>query len=174
MTMPVCDRIEVLSVNVTRPGATDPVKLPLTKDFVVAKFFLGDGHITGAVPQASSIPSAAEKGWWRLDSFVDASILVVFAYELVSDGTGAPNKVPLGSLEEAVFPNSGVDVSDPDFFDPAKTVVPAAGSPGPQKAVQTTVTAVPPPVWIIVAFGLTTCKERSDFEPGSVLNAGRV
>ena len=33
---------------------------------------------------------------------------------------------------------------------------------------------MPPAQWVIVTFSLTTCKQRSDFEPGEVLGAGRV
>ncbi len=180
MTMPVCDRIEALSVKVRTNFVTkDGIDLPLTKKYVVAKFFLPSGHVQGVIPAGTggSTNPIVPKGWWRLESNVDASILVVFAYEIVSPtGDDPPLTVELEDLEaDTAFPDADVGQDDPDYIGPLeKSSIPAAGSPGAQKAVETTVTAVPPRFFVLVAFGLTTCKERADFEPGGVLGAGRV
>jgi hypothetical protein len=178
MAMTVCTRIEALSVTVQPGWAPDPISLPLTKDFVVAKFFLQAGHIPGQVPvnAGNTQPTSTPPGWWRLETNTDVSILVVFAYELVQASGTDPNKVPLGSLENAgAFPSPGNDDTDPDWLDPGQIPQPpAAGDPGDPKTIETTVTVVPPAPWVIVAFSLTTCKERADFEPGEVLGAGRV
>jgi hypothetical protein len=178
MTMAVCDRIEALKVSVTLNKGDAAVDLPLTKDFVVAKCFLQSGSV-----QASG-SSATAPGWWRLQSQVDASILVVFAYELVpGEFTSTPKAVPLSTLEEATFPAPAVGKDDPDFIEVptgpdagVNSNVPQSisGTAGAPQTLENTVTVVPMATWIIVCFSVTTCKLRPDFEPGGVLGAGRV
>jgi hypothetical protein len=167
MTMTVCESIEVERVAITVNHAPNgkSFEVPLTEDFVVAKFQLDQGHI----PDSTT-------GWWRIVANVDWSLMVVFAYEIGNWLTDQPtiNRVPLSSLEsDTSFPNSDVPSDDPDYIDPASTTPPGSGTPGEAKTVETTVTAVPPPIRVVVVFGFTTCKERGDFEPGHVLGAGR-
>jgi hypothetical protein len=165
MTMRVCDRIEATAVDVTlEPGAA-PISLPLTPDFAVLKYISRSGHVP-----------VAERGWWQLESRTDTSILVVFAYELPPFSGAAPKPLKLElieSLGSRFFPRPNVPADDPDG-DP--------GAPYPSNDGGAPATASPGQIadallgktWVVVAFGLTTCKERSDFEPGGILGAGRI
>src|SRR5580700_2689303 len=79
MPMAVCTRIEALSVTVKPGWSPDPIDLPLTKEFVVAKFFLQSGHVPGQVAANAGMthPTSTPPGWWRLESNTDVSVLVV-------------------------------------------------------------------------------------------------
>ena len=169
MNMTVCDSIEVERVAISlTPGS--PVLLPLDVDHVVAKFKLDKGHI----------PESWD-GWWRIEANTDWAMAVVFAYEIVRSlkvPEDAPKifKVNLNDLEaDSAFPNPPARFGDPDYMDPSTLPKPpGSGTMDGPRTLENTVTAVPPRHFVIVVFGLTTCKERGDFEPGGVLGAGRV
>jgi hypothetical protein len=170
MTMTACDSIEVERVAISL-SPNSPVLLPLDVDHVVCKFKLEKGHIPNSLD-----------GWWRLESNVDWSMAVVFAYEIVRslqmpEPTPKILKVKLADLEEdSAFPAPGVRSGDPDYMDPTAVTRPSAAGvyDGAARTLENTVTAVGTRHFVVVVFGLTTCKERGDFEPGGVLGAGRV
>ena len=170
MTMTACDSIEVERVAISL-SANSPVRLPLDVDHVVCKFKLDKGHI----------PESFD-GWWRLESNVDWSMAVVWAYEIVRS-LKAPEEAPkilkvklTDLMEDTAFPEPGVRFGDPDYMDPSSATRPAAAGPydGAARTLENTVTAVGTRHFVVVVFGFTTCKERGDFEPGGVLGAGRI
>ena len=162
MPMPVCPRIEVESVTIKVRADDDTLELPLTSKYVLTKFFLNGGTIKGG-----------GSGWWRLPANVDRSMLIVFGYELQRASGVAPKPIDpavIESLGPHFFPDPDVPASDPDAAAaPSSHIAPPA-----IVGIHQSVTAYVAPTWVIVTFGLTTCKERADFEPGEVLGAGRI
>ncbi len=167
MRMPVADAIEVESISITSEPNLPPFDLPLTQEFVLAKF-----HLEEAVMKHRS------RGWWQLAAKLDHSLLVVFGYELVQADGVPPRALDLEKIEKMgsrFFPTPEVPSDDPD----ASPVPPGTDRAGPGLTPVTletnqSVTAFIAPTWVIVAVGFSTCKERADFEPGGVLGAGRL
>src|SRR5262249_21763953 len=115
------------------------------------------------------------QGWWQLESNIDHSILVVFGYQLaVTDGAlPAPIEFKdVTKLGKRFFPDPDLPSGDPDA--PEAPISSDATAPPAIASVNQSVLVNIAPTWVIVAFGLTTCKERADFEPGQVLGAGRI
>jgi hypothetical protein len=131
-TMPVFDRLSWGPIEIEDPSTGDPVSLPLEEVQVVRRFFLPAGRLDGTDPI------------WKLPANVDASLLIVFAYE--RDAIDPTNFVP---------PTEDAMAQDDFMPDPG-------GSPG---------TA---PLRIVVCCELVLCKERADFEPLGILASGRV
>jgi hypothetical protein len=150
--MSVFDEIRVDDVSITFSDGTDFPHLPLTTDFVLRKYqFLGDpsqlGRNIGFIPNSSS-------GLWRIEAFLDQSLMVVFGYD---------------------FKRSG----PPDPIDPSETtksnfmplLVPKGGFPCDVGQVVECKLETPR---IVVCFSLTCCMENNDFEPGKILGANRI
>jgi hypothetical protein len=162
--MPVLDKVEVESVTIKLEG--NEFNLPLRQSHVLAQFSLASGRIP-----------ASSEGWWQLEANTDVSMVVVFGYEIVPASGVDPKPLDMKIVEklgDKFFPKPDVPAGDPDY-------TPAGGGGAAEDAGAAIVagvgqarTAYVAPPWIIVAVGLTTCKERADFEAGKVLGAGRI
>jgi hypothetical protein len=171
--MSVATRVEALQVKLVVDPGSDPVDLPLTPAYVVAKFFLDKGQVKSPDTIRNETNSPVNGGWFLLDSNVDASILVVFAYELVPADGAAPKPISIDKIENLgskFFPKPDVQNGDPD----SGVLNSLIGVPPGMIQVQQSQTVYTGPVWVVVAFGFTTCKQKADFEPGGVLGAGRI
>jgi hypothetical protein len=122
------------------------IDLPLTPDFVIQKGYLKTGKL-----------AAGAHFLYPLQAEIDLSMSVVFGYEF-KDGPGAqPIKIPEAALDSNDFmPQAGIQAS------------PITVGRGQRAKV------VVAPLRVIVCFSFVTAKERSDFEPGGILGAGRV
>jgi hypothetical protein len=152
MKMQVLDLIEWGPV-VVKFGSFDTNTLPLTKDFLICTRYALAGSV-------SSSPGA----YWQLPANTDQSFEMVFGYELPFTGwpsspaPGAPVPLALASIDYPDF------VEHPYEFPASHT---DRGGPA-------VVTLRPRPLRIILVVSLVCCKERYDFDPGSVLGAGRI
>jgi hypothetical protein len=165
MFMPVCSRVEVENVTIKVKSDDDVVTLPLTPAYVLTKFFL----------DAASM-GTRQTGWWRLPAKLDASMLVVFGYELQPASGVAPKPLDMAIVErlkERFFPDPDVPAGDPDAPETPRSDSSCKAPPAIVE-VHHSLDVFLAPTWVIVAFGFTTCKERTDFEPGQVLGAGRM
>jgi hypothetical protein len=161
-SMAVFDKVEVESVKVKLDG--NEVNLPLRTSFVLAKYSLASAKLKNR-----------SEGWWQLEANVDASMLVVFGYELVPASGADPKPLDMlviEGLKDKFFPDPDVPAGDPDR---AGQSAGADASVHPIVAeIGQSITAFVAPPWVIVVVSLTTCKERADFEPGGILGAGRI
>jgi hypothetical protein len=145
--MKVLDRVEFEDVVVTEHGGGRTFTLPIQSRFVATKFFLPSGRIPDA-----------DAGWWRLESEVDASLLLVFAYQLRA---GALQPLSLKELDVL-----GDDLMPPRGSASSLYSCTIDGSHGATARV-----CVPR---FLLAVSLTCGKERNDCEPGQLLGAARL
>jgi hypothetical protein len=132
MTMTALDRVSFGPVEIEDPNNGQAITLPLDNAQLVRRSFLPFGNVNGVHPI------------WRLPAKVDASLLLVFAFE--RDPNDPTNFIP---------PFEATMASD-DFMPPPN------------------VDAFDQPLRIVVCCELVLCKERPDFEPLGVMAAGRI
>lgn len=142
MAMPVLDSLDFGDIQVTLLSNGSTVTLPLQTSFLAMKFFLPDGKTP-----------ASNVGFWRLEANTDASLLLVFAFELAGSTVIPMSADKLDVLGSSLMP----EVKPPEIA-----------------TIEEIVNATIGPPRFIVAASLTCCKERPDFEAGGVLGAARI
>lgn len=146
MPVPVARRIEFGDVRVHLRGRQGGLTLPLEPAFMHASFCLPHGRV-----------APATAGLWQLESEVDASLLLVFAYKLVGDAIA-----PLGADEIAALGDRLVP--DPPVMRALKLALLGESAVRVELASPRFVACV----------SLTCCKERNDVEPGGILGGARL
>lgn len=145
MPMAVCDSISLQEVWITTAKDVK-CQLPVDPSCVLGKFKIDSGHIP-----------ASTTGFWQLEAQVDQSILIVYGYKVLANGTVQP-------LTD--YKNFGPDLMP----DPGAGPAPARSAlwvPGPnQKGASVHLDFS---LRVILAWSLTCCKERPDFTPGPPL-----
>jgi hypothetical protein len=132
MVMPVLERVAWGPVEIEDPSTGNPIALSLDGTMLVRRTFLPAGKLDGTDPI------------WRLPANVDASLLLVFAFEQ--------------------------DANDPSLFVLPSQASMAADDfmPDPESL------AGGAPLRILVCCELILCKERADFEPLGIMAAARI
>lgn len=148
MAATVARSIEFGDVKFTFPGRQDAVVLPLVSAFHCATYALPSGRIAD---DASYL--------WRLPSEVDASIMHVFAYQLLGDAVAPLALDQIDALGVNFMPSPLADALHRVYCVLA----------GESAAVAT---LAPPRVLVCVS--LTCCKELNDAAPGEVVGAARL
>jgi hypothetical protein len=135
MPMPVCESISLDEVMLVDAGDRE-LSLPLSKAFVLQKYFIEQGHI----PAASS-------GLWQLEAEIDQSLLIVFGYSIQGDAI-----TPLTMAE--------VEKLGPKFMPGPGEIMPF------EAAVDDKLKITLAPTRVVVAFSVTCCKEKDNFFNG--------
>ncbi len=145
MAISVAERIEFGDVKFTFPGQQEAVVLPLESAFHCATYALPAGRITDDATYL-----------WRLPSEVDASIMHVFAYQLLGGSVTPLALDQIDALGANFMPSPLAEVLHRVLFGESAAVA----------------TLAPPRVLVCVS--LTCCKELNDCEPGRVLGGARL
>ena len=151
--MLVCEQIRFVEVFVQAEGQ-GATPLDLDRQFLVKSFGLERGKIHAFDPSA---PRAGSHFLYPLQAEVDKSYLHV----LVFDFPNGLNNTPV-AVDPAVIDTS-------DFMPPPGGVADALAVEGGQ-----CMTITVAPVRVVVFVSLVCCKERSDFDPGGLLGAGKM
>lgn len=144
-TASVAKKVVFDDLLVKRLDGTD-LELPLTQDFVAGRWWIGMGEIP-------EMPS----GLWQLESKLDVSLLVAFAYEEV-DGAVIPiSRADIDAMGESFMPRARLMPACLDFIavDDASARICVGNSR------------------YVALVSLTTCRERPDFAPGELVGFGR-
>ncbi len=140
--MPVFDEV-VLERATVVTLQQKRIDLPLKPDFVLDKRAIDSGHIPDA-----------NKGLWQLETELDESLLVVFAYQITSEGVLPLPQQDVLKLGEKFMPDPGAPITEAKVDQSLKV---ATG-----------------PLRVLVCFAPTFCKERPDFEPGGAVGMNRI
>jgi hypothetical protein len=146
MAMPVFEEIEWGPVKISSPELGREVELPLTVEFLIRKNYIPQGRIEDS-----------DSGFWRLEAEVDQSWELVFGYEIPLFSSTTP--VP---MKEAAW-------NDSNLMEPPEAMV--CPHPPGQNHFNTLSLR---PLRVVICISLVCCKERRDFDPGSLFGGGRI
>jgi hypothetical protein len=103
-TASVAKKVVFDDLLVKRLDGTD-LELPLTQDFVVGRWWIGMGEI----PEVST-------GLWQLESKLDVSLLVAFAYEEVDGAVTPISRADIDAMGESFIPRARLMPACLDFI----------------------------------------------------------
>lgn len=152
--MTVCDSIEWGPVSIDYDPFGSSVNLPLQPAYIVRKHFLPEGKIPSAL---SAIRMAAPMSrYWKLAAKTDQSFEIVFGFQF-----------PLAPLSCDPRPLS------PGPIDDLRGSLRSLVSTSKQDSTADN-TFVLPSLKVVVVISFVCCTENNDFDPGGVLDAGRI